>query len=390
VKINKDDVALSILPLHHTFENTCGFLTIICNGACVAFCDGLRYISGNMVEYKVSVMVGVPLLFENMYGKLTEQVKKQGLEKKFKLGVKLGNILAALLGNNARRRIMHSVLDKLGGRLRLIVSGAAAIDPLISKGFEEIGVRLVQGYGLTETSPVVAGCNDFILDHGTCGQPLPDVELAVDTDDKNGIGEIMVRGPIVMLGYHENPEATAEVLSPDGWFRTGDLGTITEKGYIKITGRVKSMIVLKSGKKVFPEEVEMLINKLGFVKESMVWGEPDPTGEVDICARLVLDKDIVNDTLGGEIDESGLKGVLDQAIKSVNSRMPTFKTVLYYMYCFEDLTKTTTLKVKRYIEVERLRKILKDTSVSIKNIAGRNIDALLLKLPGHYHRNSKT
>ena len=245
VKIYDTDVNLAFLPFHHTFGST-GLLFFLSNGAANAFCDGLKYIAQNLAEYKVSVFVCVPLLLEAMYKKIMKQVEKQGKTKTVETGVKLTKALRKV-GIDVRRKVFKEIIDNLGGSLRLAVSGAAAIDRKVAEGFNDFGIKAIQGYGLTETAPVLCAENDKFIEYGSVGFPMVNVEVEIDNPNEEGIGELKAKGPNVMLGYYENEEATNEVLK-DGWFYTGDLAYTDKDGYIFIAGRKKNVIVLKNGK----------------------------------------------------------------------------------------------------------------------------------------------
>ncbi|NLM76196.1 MAG: AMP-binding protein [Clostridiaceae bacterium] len=365
---------LSILPLHHTFENTVGLLFPLYLGMTISICDGLKYINKNLDEYKPDLLVGVPLIYDKFKNRMINELKKRKLYRKVKLLMKLFNILS-YLGLDFRRKIFRQLLEPLGGRLRVIVTGGAAMDPDTAQWFENIGVKVYQGYGLTETSPVVAGGNDRRRKKGTCGEPLPGVKIGIAVNDKKGPGEIVVKGDTVMLGYWNNEEATREAIR-DGWFYTGDLGYIDKKGLLHVTGRAKSMIVLKNGKKVFPEELENYINQLGFVKESLVWGEITKKGTVEICTKIILDKDKISSMVKSPDDEKGIRKLLDQAIKDINKLVPVYKAIRYYVFGYEELIKTTSMKIKRYVETAQIREILNNMATNIKDLAGKNIDKL--------------
>jgi len=276
-----------------------------------------------------------------------------------------------------RRKLFKSIFDQLGPKLRLGICGAAPLNPEIIKGFDKFGLRILEGYGLTETSPPVSGNNDFVNKPGTVGYPIAGVEVAIDSPDENGAGEIITRGESVMLGYYENPEATAEVIDKDGWFRTGDVGIIDESGTMKITGRVKSMIVLSNGKKAFPEEYEELLKNLPAVKESFVWGNQSSNGEVQVCAKLVIDKEKLQQETGHIPSEEELALHYDAAIREINKTMPQYKIIRYFVITFEDLVKTTTLKIKRSVEYEKIRTILEKTGLEMRKASGRVIDTLI-------------
>ncbi|MCX7773801.1 MAG: AMP-binding protein [Clostridia bacterium] len=375
---------LSVLPLHHTFENTTGLLFPLYLGMTVSISDGLKYLQKNLSEYKPDVLVGVPLIFDKFKNRIMEEVKKKGMLRKVKIMMGVTNVVR-YTGLDLRRKVFKQLLDTFGGRLRVIITGGAAMDAPTANWYENIGVRVYQGYGLTETSPVAAGGNDRIRKAGTCGEPLPGIKIAIANPDATGSGEIVINGKTVMLGYWKNDEATKEVLQ-DGWFHTGDLGCVDKKGLIHVTGRVKSMIVLKNGKKVFPEELESHINKLEYVKESMVWGEAAADGTVDICAKIILDKEQIGEVISSPENEDEIKALLDSAIKEINKQMPVYKMIRYYVFGYDELIKTTTMKVKRYVEADQMRALLAQMTTTIKNTAGKNIDKLkemLSKRVGH-------
>lgn len=265
------DVSLSFLPLHHTF-GAVGIWYIYVSGATTVFCDGLKHIQENLKEYGVTVLVTVPLLIENMYKKIMKTLEKEGKIETVNKGRKIANGLEKL-HINVRRKLFKDIIDALGGKLRIFVVGAAALDKEISKAFNEFGILVCQGYGLTETSPVVAAEPDKYIKYGSVGFPLRNLQVEIDEPNEEGIGEIKVKGPSVMLGYYGMPKETANVLK-NGWFYTGDLGYFDKQGYLYITGRKKDVIVLKNGKNIYPDEIESLINKLEYVSETLVFGYP--------------------------------------------------------------------------------------------------------------------
>ncbi|MGI6084626.1 MAG: AMP-dependent synthetase/ligase [Acetivibrionales bacterium] len=374
VHFKPGDSVLSILPLHHTFENTTGFLFPLYLGMTIAICDGLKYLAKNLIEHEPDCLIGVPLIFDKFKGKIIAEIKKKGMEKKIRILMRITNGLS-YVGLDLRRKLFKKILEPFGGKLGVIVTGGAAMEPETAKFYESIGIKVYQGYGLTETSPVVAGGNDRVRKTGTCGNPLPGVKIAVANPDKNGLGELLVKGKNVMLGYWKNEAATKEAIV-DGWFRTGDLGCIDKKGLIKVTSRVKSMIVLNNGKKVFPEELEYFINKVPYVKESMVWGESTKDGNVEICAKIILDKENIAEVVQSPDDENAIKKILDSAIREINKLVPVYKAIRYYVFGYEELIKTTTMKIKRYVETDQMRVLFNQMTTSIKNAAGKNIDKL--------------
>lgn len=378
IKIYPIDVYLSLLPLHHTFENTVGLMFMIYNGVCIAYCEGIRHIAQNIHEYGVTLLVTVPAILEAIYRRVQEGIRASGKEK---LVTVIGWVSAALysIGIDLRRKLFKSVLSKLGPGLRLAVSGAAPLDPEVVIKFQRMGLRLVQGYGLTETSPVVAANNDFINVPGSIGHPLAGVEVAIDMPDEDGMGEIITRGGNVMLGYYENPVATDEAIDTDGWFKTGDLGTIDKRGIIRITGRAKSMIVLTNGKKAFPEEYEVLLNNIPGVKESFVWGNKAPDGDIQVCAKLVIDMEKFtitdNQVLANSQmpSEKELAELFSTAIKEINNTIPKYKIIRYFIMTFDDLVKTTTLKIKRPIEYEKIMGVLNKAGLDMRKANGKLI-----------------
>lgn len=342
----QEDVNLQLLPLHHMFGSS-GILVFLASGSATAFPDGLRYIQANMKEYGVSIFVGVPALIEAFYKKLETGIEKQGKTKLVKAMRKITNPM----GVKVKRRVFKSIIDELGGSLRVIISGAASLDNKIDKFFNEIGIRLVQGYGLTETSPVIAAENDRYKRAGSVGFPMNHVKVEIADKDEQGIGEIKVQGPIVMQGYYENEEATKEVLK-DGWFYTGDYGYIDREGFLFITGRKKNMIVLQNGKKIFPEEVEELINRIDLVKESMVFGLPKGN-DVLLSVKVKYDEDVANSKYSGKSEEE-LEKITWNSIKEVNSTFPGYKHIKNLIFTKEDFIKTTTAKIKRFEEIKKI------------------------------------
>ena len=348
--IRKDDTFLSFLPLHHTFESTCTFLYGTFSGITVAFCDGIKYVQKNLKEFKVTGFVCVPLMLEIMYKKIKKGIEEKGKTKLMQNMTKVCNGLLKV-GIDIRRKVFKEVLDNLGGKIRLLIAGGAAMSRDAIQGFLDLGINLLQGYGLTETSPVVAGENDKFKRLGSVGFPLPGIDVKIANPDKEGIGEIAVKAPTVMLEYVDNPEATAEVIK-DGWFYTRDLGYFDKDGFLFITGRKKDVIVLKNGKNIFPEGLEILINKLPYVSESMVFGRPESDGDYKICAKIVYNDEVVKDMYPNASEEE-LKDIIWKDIKeNVNHKMPAYKYIREIIVTSNPLIKTTTQKVKRHEELK--------------------------------------
>ncbi len=344
------DTLLSVLPIHHTFECTIGFLVAYYFGSTVAFCEGLKYIQKNMQEYKASVFVGVPLILENIHKKVWKSIDEQGKTGLIKTMIIITRILKKV-GIDIRKKVFKPILDQFGGNLRIIFVGAAPLDKKIIKSFNDFGVDLVQGYGLTETSPVVSCESDKHKKPGSIGFPLSNLELKIVDPDEQGVGEITVKGPSVMMGYYENEEATKKAIH-DGWFSTGDYGYLDKKGYLYISGRKSDIIVLKNGKNIYPQELEFLINKLPAVAESMVFARNKDSMDTTLCAKIVYDKEHVKE-LYGEKSEEELKEIFWQQVKEINKTLPDVKHIKEIILTSEPLIKTTTQKVKRYEEIKK-------------------------------------
>ena len=353
--IRSTDSNLAFLPMHHIFGSTCLIVMLAC-GVKTSFPDGLRYVSQNLKEYEVSIFVGVPLLIEAIYNKIIKEIEKQGKTKLIKNAIKVSNFLLKF-HIDIRRKLFKQIIDQLGGKMRFVISGGAPLDPEVQKGFINLGIDMVQGYGLTETSPVIAAENMFKSRNGSIGVPMENVTIEIVNKDENGIGELREKGPNVMLGYYENEEETNKVLK-DGWFYTGDLGYIDKDGYIFITGRQKNMIVLKNGKKIFPEELETLVNRVEFVEECMVFGMPDENdkNDVKLSVKVVYNKDEIKQKYG-DISFDEIRDIIWIKIKNeVNITVPRNKHIMNMILTDKELIKTTTKKVKRN---EELKEILK-------------------------------
>ena len=351
-KLLPTDTNLAFLPLHHIFGST-GMLAMIASGLKTAFPDGLRYIAQNLKEYKVSVFFGVPLLIEAIYKKIEQGIEKQGKTKIVNIAKKISNFLLKF-HIDIRRKLFKSILDELGGNMRFIISGGAPLDKRVAQGINELGIDLVQGYGLTETSPVIASENDRKVRYGSIGIPMENLEIDIVDKNEEGVGELRVKGPSVMLGYYENEEETKRVLK-DGWFYTGDLAYMDKDGYLFIAGRKKDVIVLKNGKKVFPDELETLINRIDLVAENIVYGMPienDPN-DLKLSVKVVYDKEVVKEKYQDKTIEE-IKQIIWEEIKKINKALPPYKYIKNLIVTDEELIKTTTKKVKRNEELKRI------------------------------------
>ena len=353
--VPKGSKFLSFLPLHHTFESTITFLYGTSIGITICFCDGLKYINKDLIDFKIDGFVCVPLMLEVMYKKMLKAIEKQGKTKIVNFMRKF--LRYAPIG--IKRKVFHSIIDGVGGHLKYIVSGGAPMDKPTIQGFNDFGFMVVQGYGLTETCSAVAVENFRDRRPGSVGLILPENQIKIDNPDTDGIGEILIKTDAIMLGYYENEEATKEAFDEEGFFRTGDIGYIDKDGFIFITGRSKDMIVLKNGKKIFPEELEFLINKLPYVAESMVFGHEDDTRndrneDVILCAKIVYDKEKIKQHFGDQEDK--YQELIENDIKdNINKQMPAYKYIRKTIITDEPLVKTTTMKIKRNEEMKKIQ-----------------------------------
>ena len=348
-----DDVNLQLLPLHHCY-GMLGLLTFLVQGMKNTFCDGLKYINKNLKEYKVTVMMSVPLLLENIYKKINKAIASQGQEKKIAFALKLCK-MSDKVGVDIRRKMFKPIIDQLGGHLRFFINGAAPIDPVVAQGLNDFGILTVNGYGLTETAPTIASESYRHLKAGSVGKLMPNVEAKIMNPNDEGIGELVVRGDNVMIGYYDDDVATNEVLI-DGWFHTGDLAYFDEEGYLFITGRKKNVIVMKNGKNVFPEEIENLVNILPYVSESMLFTR-HKHNDIVLWLKVVYDSAYLKEH---SITLEELEQKFQKDLDGINDTMPAVKRVHRYFLSDRPTIKTTTQKTKRNVEIEEINKELKE------------------------------
>ena len=345
VKVDNSTSVLSILPIHHTYECTLGHLLVLYGGGTISYCEGLRHISKNISEYRPSFVICVPLLLENMYKKIVNTLKKKLPEKYFNNDKHFIDNMPAPLRFIVKRKIKKS----LGGNIKTFIVGAAAINPNIIEAFYKLGFKALQGYGLTECSPLVAGNNDIFYKADSVGLPIPNVEYKINNPDSSGTGEIIVKGPNVMLGYYNDPEATDNVFKK-GWFYTGDLGYIDNDGFLYITGRCKSVIVTQNGKNIYPEEIEYYLNESPLIEECIVIGvNYENDRETYVNAKILPNIDGFKEYLSKkDISDSDINKEIKKIISQINDKLPNYKHIKNFKIVKEPLEKTTTQKIKRF------------------------------------------
>ena len=344
VKVDNKTRVLSILPLHHTYECTIGYLLVVYGGGTICYCEGLRYITKNIQEYQPTFILCVPLLLENVYKKVIKTLKSSLPEKYTKDESKIIDNLPFYLKGIVKKKVKKS----LGGKIKTFIVGAAAIKPELVEAFFKLGIKVLQGYGLTECSPLVAGNNDFYHKAASCGMPIPNVEYKIDNPNDEGIGEIIVNGPNVMLGYYENEEATKNVLK-NGWFHTGDLGYIDDDEFLYISGRSKNMILTKNGENIYPEEIENILNDDDLIEESLVIGTSNGKDDVQVKAKIFPNIEAIKEYLGNKFPtKEEISKILNEAVKKANAKLPNFKHIKSFKIMDEDFERTTTNKVKRF------------------------------------------
>ncbi len=343
----KDDTFVSVLPIHHTYELAAGQLALSNQGACMYVCEGLRYATRNFKEFKPSALVLVPLFLETIHKKIWDEIRRKGMEKKVRAAMAFSDSMLKV-GVDLRPKLFAQVTAAFGGNLRSIVCGGAPIDPQILRDFYSFGITVHQGYGITECSPLVAVNRPGKIKFDSVGQPVENCEVKIvpleDGEGKGNEGEILIRGGNVMLGYYKNEEATRAAFTPDGWYRSGDVGKMDRNGYITITGRLKNIIIASNGKNVFPEELEEHLMKIEAVKECVVVGREE-TGNVTITAVIVPNLDV----LGENASDTAISFVLKEAIAQINRTLPPYKHINKFEIRHEDFERTLSKKIKRFL-----------------------------------------
>ena len=352
VYVNEEERWFSVLPLHHCYECSIGFLLPMAVGGSIAICQGLKHIVENMKETQPTVLLAVPLLIESLYKKINKSIEKGGKAALVNSMIHVTNALKAV-GIDIKRKVFAEIYDNLGGKLKFIVSAAAPIDPKAGKWVQDIGINFLQGYGLTETSPIAALTPDYEPKIGSAGKALVCSELKIKNPNEKGEGEVLIKSTTLMLGYYENEEATNEVVH-DGWFNSGDIGYLDKDGFLFITGRSKNVIVTQNGKNIYPEEIEMMLGKIPEIKESMVYGKEEEKGkELTITARVIPNYEEIKTIYKKELSDEEVYNIIWNKIKEVNRELTSYKAIKKLEIKKDEFEKTTTMKIKRYAEIKK-------------------------------------
>lgn len=357
VDLRPDDRLMSILPLHHTYESSIGFLYPFAMGASVSICQGLKYIVPDLQETKPTAVLTVPLLVENIYKKINANIKKSKKDGLVNSMIHVTNALKTV-GVDIKKKVFAEIYDNLGGRIRIIVSAAAPIDAKIGKWLEDIGITFLQGYGLTETAPIAALTPEFQTKVGSAGKAVVDAELKIDNPNENGEGEILIRSKTLMLGYYEDEEATKESIFEENgerWFRSGDVGYLDQDGFLYITGRCKNVIVTQNGKNIYPEEIEIMLGNIPEIKECMVYGKQDEKEdkELIISVKVIPNYEEIEAKHGKDLTEEQIYKIIWDKIKEVNKKLTSYKAIKNLEIKHDEFVKTTTMKIKRYAELKK-------------------------------------
>ena len=357
VRLYPNDRLFSVLPLHHTYESTIGFLYPISQGASVAVCQGLKHILPNIKESKPTAILVVPLLVETIYKKIQESIKKSHKEKVVNSMIHITNLLKSI-GIDVKKKVFKEIYDNLGGEIRIIVSAAAPIDKKVGKWYEDLGILFLQGYGLTETAPITAVTPEYKTNVGSAGRTIVQADVKILNPNEDGEGEILIKSPTLMLGYYEDEEETKKAIDKDGYFHSGDIGYIDDDKFIYITGRSKNVIVTQNGKNIYPEEIEIMLSKIEEIKDVMVYGkepEDDKKGdkELIITAKIIPNYEEIEKKYGENVSEEKVYEIIWEKIKEVNKKLTSYKAIKSLEIKEGEFEKTSTMKIKRYKEINK-------------------------------------
>lgn len=349
VKIIDGGVGLSVLPMHHTYEMTCHVITGLYQGMSIAICEGLKYIQKNLVEAQVNVMLAVPLIFEMMHKKILSKAKESGKDKTLRRMMNISRKFKLYNKGNITRRLFSNVHNVTGGKISQFIAGGAAINPQVIEDYEAMGFPIFQGYGMTECSPIIAVNKDRYSKAAAAGLPLPGTEVKIYNPDEKGIGEIICRGPSVMLGYYRDDDATREALR-NGWLHTGDYGYFDQDGFLYVSGRKKSVIITKNGKNIFPEEVEFYLTESEYIEEALVHGIDGLRNDDVIIKAEIFPNYPLFENENPEVSEEDIEEKIGEIIEKINDTVPKYKRIKRYYIRKTEFEKTTTKKIKRYLD----------------------------------------
>ena len=357
VKLHETDRLFSILPLHHTYESTIGFLLPFAKGSSIAVCQGLKYIVPNLKETKPTALLAVPLLIENLYKKINQTIEKSGKTAMVNSMMQITNALKNV-GVDIKKKVFKEIYENLGGNLRFVVSAAAPIDPKVGKWIQDLGIIFLQGYGLTETAPIAALTPQYDSRVGSAGKAVVCAELKIDNPNEKGEGEVLIKSETLMIGYYEDKEATDEVIETDEqgnrWFHSGDVGYLDKDGFLYITGRIKNVIVTQNGKNIYPEEIELMLGEIPEIKECMVYGkEVEGEKELIITAKVIPNLEEIQKEHDGELTDDIIHDIIWEKIKEVNHKLTSYKAIKKLEIKKDEFAKTTTMKIKRYVEINK-------------------------------------
>ena len=354
VDLRQSDRLFSVLPLHHSYESTIGFLYPFALGASIAICEGLKYILPNIQESKPTAILAVPVLIENIHKNVNKSIEKSGKSGVVNSMIHVTNAIKTV-GIDLKRKVFKEILDNLGGNIRIIVSAAAPIDPKVGKWVQDIGITFLQGYGLTETAPIAALTPDYDPRVGSAGKAVKCAEIKIKDPNENGEGEVLIKSKTLMLGYYEDEEATKAVIDEDRWFNSGDVGYLDKDGFLYITGRSKNVIVTQNGKNIYPEEIEILLKKNAEIKECMVYGKAvENSKELVITARVIPNLIEIEEKYGKDnISDEKVHDIIWKIIKDVNKTLTSYKAIKELEIKKGDFEMTTTMKIKRYKELQK-------------------------------------
>lgn len=340
-----DNTFVDLLPMHHSYEVTCGHLGAANLGGTVYINDSLKNTLRSITTFKPDSLIVVPLYVETMHKRIWAEIARKGMTRRVRALMKASSAMHRA-GIDIRRKLFKQILDGLGGNLRYIICGGAPLSPELVRDFDAFGIEICEGYGITECSPLIAVNRHGKVRLRSVGQPVDNCEVRIADPSADGTGEIEARGRNVMLGYFGNEEATAEVFTEDGWFRTGDVGCMDADGYIYITGRKKNIIILSNGKNIFPEEIEEHLYTSPLIGECVVIGRKNSAGDTRITAVIYPSDEAVE--LEGKSEEEKLALICD-AVNTINRSLPVYKQVRDVELRSEEFEKTTTRKIKRFL-----------------------------------------